>query len=286
MIPLYIQHPSRLHMCGQFLTYEPWSHSSRVIADYEILIGVSKTCYLEVDGQSYELSPGKMLMIQPGQRHRGYKESEPGTSFYWFHFMLPSAISAEPDAHLPPFADIPNPNRVLVLARQLLHVANGEYSLPHAADAFLAVLFVELAEQLRNVLHPSTKDAKLTELMEWIKIHATEKNISVERIAAYSGYNKHYLTRLFKRQTGLGVLEYVHSLKLEAAKQLLAGTKLYVKEVAAQVGIPDEKQFAKWFKRLCGVTPTAYREAFIRTLLNNKHTSSSPTVIPFQNITW
>jgi AraC-like DNA-binding protein len=96
-----------------------------------------------------------------------------------------------------------------------------------------------------------------------------DRDISVEKIAAHMGYNKDYLSRMFKRRFGSGLLSYIHRIKLEAAKEILAGTKLHVKEIAVRVGIDDDKRFAKWFKRLAGVTPTAYRQAFARTRMNN-----------------
>jgi AraC-like DNA-binding protein len=265
VLPFYTHRPYRLHMGGHFLAKEPWSHMARKISDYELLLGVSEVVYLEVDGEPFEIKPGDAMILKPGQFHRGFKPSLPGVSFYWFHFMQPEADDREPDSWLPLYAKCANPNRLHILARQLLHAASGGYSLPHAGDYFLSCLLIELAEQGRN----SSPDPKLAELREWIRLHALEKQFTVEQIAAYSGYNKQYLTRLFKRNFGCGLLDYVHSVKLEAAKQQLAGSKLYVKEVADRVGFSDEKQFAKWFKRHSGVTPTAYREAFTRTRLNN-----------------
>ncbi len=270
MLPLYMHQPYRLHMGGHFQAEESWSHMARKISDYELLIGVSETVYLEVEGEPFEIKPGNALILKPGQFHRGFKPSLPGVSFYWFHFMQPEADGREPAGYLPLFARSENPNRIHILARQLLHAANGGYSLPHAGDHFLSCLLIELAEQRRRLDTDSARDPKLGELREWIRLHALERHFKVERIAAYSGYNKQYLTRMFKRQFGCGLLDYVHSVKLDASKRLLAGGRLYIKEVADRVGFADEKQFAKWFKRHTGVTPTAYREAFARTRLNNE----------------
>nr|WP_306220259.1 AraC family transcriptional regulator [Cohnella sp. WQ 127256] len=257
--------PYRLNMGGHFLANEPWSHMARKMSEYELLIGVSENVYLEVEGEPFEIKPGDVMILKPGQFHQGYKPSLPGVSFYWFHFMQPEADGREPDGMLSLYAECANPNRIHILARQLLHAANGGYSLPNAGDYFLSCLLIELVEQGRN----PNSDPKLADLLEWIRLHALEQDLTVERIAAYSGYNKQYLTRIFKRNFGSGLLKYVHSIKLESAKRLLAGSKLYVKEVAMKVGFADEKQFAKWFKLQSGVTPTAYREAFTRTHFNN-----------------
>ncbi|WP_239615084.1 helix-turn-helix domain-containing protein [Cohnella mopanensis] len=269
MLPLYLQKPYRLIMGGQFLSYESWSHMDRTISDYELIIGVSGVVFLEADSRMYEVKEGDILVLMPGERHRGYRLSSPGVSFYWFHFLISDEQTGEPDGHIPRYATCPHPSRVHILARQLLHAANGGYRFLHASDYFLTCLLIELAEQLQDSGSLDAMAPHLPELLEWTRLHALERNISVARIADHMGYNKDYLSRMFKKRFGSGLLEYIHQIKLEAAKELLASTKLHVKEIAEKVGIEDDKQFAKWFKRMTGVTPTSYRQAFARTRLNN-----------------
>lgn len=269
MIPLYLNEPYRLQMGGQFMSDESWSHMDRTIEDYELIIGVSGVVFLEADGRMYEVKAGDILFLMPGERHRGYRLSSPGVSFYWFHFLIPDVQEGEPDGQIPRYAQCSNHSRVHILARQLLHAANGGYWIARAGDYFLTCLLIELADQLQDTQSLEAMDPKLPVLLEWTRMHALDRDITVERIADHVGYNKDYLSRMFKRRFGSGLLGYIHNLKLEAAKEMLAGTKLRVKEVAARVGIDDDKQFAKWFKRLAGVTPTAYREAFAHTRLNN-----------------
>ncbi|MFC5470222.1 helix-turn-helix domain-containing protein [Cohnella suwonensis] len=270
MIPLYLNEPYRHHMGGQFLSDETWSHMDRTIMDYELIIGVSGVVFMEADGRTYEVKAGEILFLMPGERHRGYRLSSPGVSFYWFHFYLPDRLpDEEPSSRIPRYAACPNPSRVHILARQLLHAGNGGYRISRAGDYFLTCLLIELAEQLQDSGGLEAMDPQLSGLLAWTRMHALDRDITVERIAAHAGYNKDYLSRMFKRRFGSGLLNYIHHLKLEAAKEILADGKLQVKEVAARVGIEDDKQFAKWFKRLSGVTPTAYRQAFAQTRLNN-----------------
>ncbi|RUS47947.1 AraC family transcriptional regulator [Cohnella sp. AR92] len=269
MLPLALREPYRLHMGGHFLSDESWSHTERIITDCELIIGVSGVVFLEAAGLLYEVREGDILILMPGEHHRGYKLSSPGVSFYWFHFAEPDASGEDPGVRIPRYASCPNPNRVHILARQLLHAANGGYSIPQAGDYFLTCLLIELAEQLQDSEGREALSPELAELLEWTRLHALDRDISVEKIANQMGYNKDYLSRMFKRRFGSGLLGYIHQIKLESAKELLSSTRLHVKEVAARIGIDDDKQFAKWFKRLSGVTPTEYRLAFARTRLNN-----------------
>lgn len=273
LLSLYLQQPYTFVMGGRFLSDESWSHMDRTIEDYELIIGVSGVIFIEVNGLMYEVKEGDVLLLEPGERHRGYKLSQPGVSFYWFHFLLPEqTFSAEAESYgqIPRYAKCPNPNRVHILARQLLHAGSGGYRIGRAGDYFLTTLLIELAEQLQDADEYSALNPQLPELLEWIRLHAQSEDISVEKIADQMGYNKDYLSRMFKKRFGVGVLGYIHRLKLDAAKEALTGTNLHIKEVAALVGIKDDKQFAKWFKRLAGVTPTSYRREFRLTKLNKE----------------
>ena len=68
--------------------------------------------------------------------------------------------------------------------------------------------------------------------------------------------------RRFKRATGLAPMDYVHTLRLEVAKQLLEGGDEPVEAVAQQVGYEDAAFFGRLFRRKVGVTPAQYRKRF------------------------
>ena len=95
MIPLYLNEPYRFHTGGHFLTDETWTHSDRTSSDYELIVGVSGVAFLEADGRMYEVKAGDILFLLPGERHRGYRISSPGVSFFWFHFLMPNAPEGE-----------------------------------------------------------------------------------------------------------------------------------------------------------------------------------------------
>ncbi|GIO53789.1 MULTISPECIES: helix-turn-helix domain-containing protein [Paenibacillus] len=268
MLPIYLQQPYKLQMGGQFVSDEDWSHMERTISDYELIIGVAGVVFLEAGGQLYEVKAGDMLLLRPGEKHRGYRLSSPGVSFYWFHFLLPPETGGEPDGAIPHYAHCPEPSRVHILARQLLHAASGGYRLKQAGDYFLTSLLIELAEQLQDAGASEAMDPRLSELLEWTRLHALERHMSVDRVAMHMGYNRNYLSRMFKQRFGTGLRDYIHRIRLEAARELLVSSKLHIKEIADRVGIEDDKQFIKWFKRLSGVTPTEYRQAFSATRLN------------------
>lgn len=68
------------------------------------------------------------------------------------------------------------------------------------------------------------------------------------------------LTAAFKKRYGLGVIEALTEIRMNAARELLRGTALSVKAVAESCGYPDQNYFCKAFCRHTGMTLTAYRK--------------------------
>jgi len=69
-------------------------------------------------------------------------------------------------------------------------------------------------------------------------------------------------TTRFKSATGFAPLEYVPSLRLEAASELLEGSEEPVEEIAYRVGYENITFFRRLFRRQKGMTPAAYRRQF------------------------
>jgi len=68
------------------------------------------------------------------------------------------------------------------------------------------------------------------------------------------------LCHLFKSETGVAPLQYLKTVRMEKAKQLLETTCLSVKQIMKIVGIKDESHFVRDFQRFYGVSPSSYRE--------------------------
>jgi transcriptional regulator GlxA family with amidase domain len=69
---------------------------------------------------------------------------------------------------------------------------------------------------------------------------------------------------LFKQETGTSPAQYLKDLRMQTAEQMLRTTFLSVKEVLKQVGISSNTHFVNDFRKLHGMTPTAFRKAFGR----------------------
>ena len=93
-------------------------------------------------------------------------------------------------------------------------------------------------------------------------IHASyhSEQLSVARIADELSLDRHYLVRLFKEKTGLGIQEYIIKVRMENARTLLQNG-LSVSTTAAMVGYRDSFNFSKMFKKFNGCSPKQFSQA-------------------------
>jgi transcriptional regulator GlxA family with amidase domain len=81
----------------------------------------------------------------------------------------------------------------------------------------------------------------------------------VAAMASQSGLTERSFLRRFKKATGQSPLDYIQTLRIEEAKQLLETTDEPLDEIAAEVGYSEPSAFRHLFRKLVGVTPSAYR---------------------------
>jgi len=84
----------------------------------------------------------------------------------------------------------------------------------------------------------------------------------VAQMVALSGLPERTFKRRFQLATGMSALDYIHTLRLEEAKQMLEATALPVEAVAQEVGYQDASFFGRLFKRKVALTPAQYRRRF------------------------
>ncbi len=84
-------------------------------------------------------------------------------------------------------------------------------------------------------------------------------NVSVNELARRLNLSPWHFTHLFKAGTSVSPKHYMRDLKMREAQQLLRGTFLSVKEIAARAGFGDRSHFSRDFKKLCGLSPSQFR---------------------------
>ena len=83
--------------------------------------------------------------------------------------------------------------------------------------------------------------------------------ITLDELSKAFYINKYYLTRVFKEQYGQSITNYLTSLRITHAKQLLRFSDKTVEEIGLECGLGALHYFSRVFKEVEGVAPSVYR---------------------------
>jgi len=85
------------------------------------------------------------------------------------------------------------------------------------------------------------------------------KKISLDDVAKSLGISAGYLSSLFKAVTGQSLVEYINRIKVNRIKELLANTKITLRQAGESVGISDENYISRLFKKYVGCSVSEYK---------------------------
>ncbi len=105
------------------------------------------------------------------------------------------------------------------------------------------------------------KDKEILRAQEYIEKNIDEK-VSIDELAKLVALGRRTFERRFKQATNHAVLEYIHRVKIEAAKRQFENSRKNISEVMYEVGYTDTKAFRDLFKKLTGLTPIEYRNKY------------------------
>ena len=154
------------------------------------------------------------------------------------------------------------------LMRELVLALRAEAQNPGAqgalyAESLAATLAMHLARhysghqlKVRDYRGGLTK-FQLRRVIDFVHEHLAE-NISLPALAGITGLSPFHFARMFKQSTGLAPHQYLLRSRVLRAKELLLIRIADIADVAAQVGFCDQSHLAAHFKRICGLTPSAF----------------------------
>nr|WP_062332610.1 helix-turn-helix domain-containing protein [Herbidospora sakaeratensis] len=147
-----------------------------------------------------------------------------------------------------------------------LHVIRRDFGSAVAAEsARLSVVPLEReGGQAQFVPHtppPVPRGSLLEPVLAWIEENL-DGEVTAARMARRAGMGERTFARRFREQTGTTPLQWLLRARVRRAQLLLESTDEGVERVAARAGFGSAAAFRDRFKRVVGVTPTAYRAAF------------------------
>ena len=96
------------------------------------------------------------------------------------------------------------------------------------------------------------------QLIDYIYDHLHTK-ITLANLSELTGLNSSYLSRLFHKETGMTVSDYIQQTKIETAKNMLLHSSYSAAEIASILAFSDQSYFTEVFKKQTGLTPKRYQ---------------------------
>ncbi len=130
---------------------------------------------------------------------------------------------------------------------------------------YLEQLLILLIRKMTNSRTPSvfpSKENLESHLARSVKDFLSEnagQTLRIGDICEKFGYSKAYLSRLFKQQCGCTMADYFIKKKIEYAKRLIRENKYNFTEISDRLSFDNPQYFSRVFKRVTGITPTAFR---------------------------
>ena len=105
----------------------------------------------------------------------------------------------------------------------------------------------------------SLSDRSLEKLTAYIEENLAG-DLTLTQLAAVSGFNSSYLSRIFKQKYGIGLSEFILRKRMELSRQLLLCTGEKVQTIAKKAGYQSSHSFSRTFRACMGMSPNEYRE--------------------------
>lgn len=215
----------------------------------------------------YELGEHDCFLIQPDQLVSYASDDNEPWRYRWIAFT--GSKAAELISHagftpqLPVFSSGEN-SKIPELLESVLKSFRSKN--PSSQLSSLGCLYLIMAEAEDALVLESAPPAGGSDVQRIVKqmIHYMSSQyahpVSIEQMCSSLGYNRAYLSRIFKKETGTTPVTYLLKLRIGKSRQLLRERpELSIEQIASSVGLNDALYFSRQFRRFHGESPSEYR---------------------------
>ncbi len=229
----------------------------------EILYMLEGSSRVSVDGSNYTVGPGDILIIFPNQLHRFTSIDDKLGSIILLSPEYLTELTGVWSDRVPNDAILPacEENRKLL---DMFAQVEQEYSRPGTYSDVL--LKGSLLYLLGNILRRSTlsndmigRNATATKrILDYCHGHYMQE-MSLDDLSNALGLSRFYISHIFNNQLYIGFPEYINSLRVSYACDLLKNDRLSITEISQQTGFNNIRTFNRAFQKFQGFTPREFR---------------------------
>ncbi|MFH8606033.1 AraC family ligand binding domain-containing protein [Streptomyces sp. NPDC018029] len=236
--------------------YAPHYHEEFTVG---VCVGGSEV--IDYRGGRLDIGPGSIVVLAPGEVHTG----GPGaTGGYAYRAMYPApSLLGEGTRTLPHFRDPVLDDPGLAAALRAAHTGLSAHADPLEAESRIPWLLTALARRHGTARPLDDRVPGADRIARAVRDRLADELLTpptLAELAAPLGLSRYQLLRAFRTSTGMPPYTWLAQHRVQRARaHLEAG--LRPAEAASLVGFADQAHLTRWFRRVLGVTPAAYRNS-------------------------
>ncbi len=222
-----------------------------------------------------ELTAGHSFLIYPGQLFHYVSNERDPWRYRWVAFAGTQSASLIMEAGLSqeqPVVHSGEDRSPGERCRSIFDAFRGRGSSASLkASGHLHLLFASLheaaSEGVPSSVRPDSHGEELVrQVVGYLSTQYAEP-VTIEAMAETLGYNRAYLSRVFKQHTSLSPITFLTKLRIDHGRRLLRERpELTVEQIASSVGFQDALYFSKQFRRWYNQAPTDYRRLVLNSI--------------------
>lgn len=225
----------------------------RVIFPEDVIVNEGVTC--NTDGNI----EGKLLLLL---QNRNMEELDKLIDIYFSTLVSKDVICSEYFSIIRVISKYLEKNGINI--NDWVDSSNVNYTLVNGKET-LSDIVLELKTTIKKIVNSMEKEdfknesSVISEVKEFVNQHLGE-DISLEIVAQKVYMHPMYLSKIFKKETGINFIDFLTNVRVNRAKQMMHDLTLKTYEISEMVGYKSAKHFSKVFKIAVGVTPKDYRK--------------------------
>ncbi len=140
---------------------------------------------------------------------------------------------------------------------------------PQELDVLHKQAALDYASRMRKLRKEKICSIHVVKCIDYIQDNLHSR-ITIEDLADLAGLHPSYLSRLFKKETGVTISEYIQQTKIDAAKNMLLYSDFTPARISSILSFPDQSYFTQVFHKYVGLTPRKFQAQYLREMTLNK----------------
>lgn len=245
---------------GYFDCKPSYSNNRNLFSSYLLIVMLTGSLAYQTRKSRGVVRAGQVLLLDCNGPHSYAAQGRCSFTFIHFAGAQSKELYDEIERTSGNLIQLPDPNVLHESIGEMLSCMREERRMNEGqTSAMIYSMLMKLLENSGVSGEGGIGNPMVDRAIQFIQTHLTDK-LTVEEIAASTGYSSSYFSHMFTEETGLSPYQFVLKSRMDHAQQLLKTTRMSVQEIAFQCGFNSAANFCYTFKRATGVSAHEYRK--------------------------